>query len=59
MYVFTHPAGAVHAGVSRRLNLANFFDRLEVEFLGVTAFAGHALVRAHRLGEDGAHEVLR
>ncbi len=57
--VFAHPAGTAHAALSRRLNLANFFDRLEVGFLAQTAWAGFVLVRAHRLGAHGAYEVLR
>lgn len=44
--------------VSRRLNLASFFDRLELEGLG-SGFGGCALVRAHRLCKDGTSRVWR
>lgn len=59
VYVFVAGEGAPHPGLTRRLNLASFFDRLEVEFLARGGFGGVAAVRAHRLTRDGTHEVLR
>lgn len=44
--------------VTRRLNLARFVDRLELEFLLLAPPEGLAL-RLHALGADGTHEVWR
>ncbi|GBF06019.1 hypothetical protein DAERI_070017 [Deinococcus aerius] len=59
VYIFLSDEGAPHPGLARRLNLASFFDRLEVEFLARGGFEGVAAVRACRLTGDGTHEVLR
>ena len=45
--------------VSRRLNLASFFDRVELDALACRAFDGYAVVRAHALTPCGSSLVLR
>lgn len=44
--------------VRRRLNLSNFFDRIELNHLGVGT-PGDGVVRAHQLGNDGQLSMLR
>ncbi|WP_084051051.1 hypothetical protein [Deinococcus hopiensis] len=58
VYTFRRSAeGVPH--VSRRLNLSNFIDRLECDFLACLAAADLSVVRAHRLVAGGRMDVLR
>ncbi|ULH17563.1 hypothetical protein MF271_21165 (plasmid) [Deinococcus sp. KNUC1210] len=53
VYVFGRPTGSSVPGMTRRLNLANFFDRLEAELLASRHFEGCAAVWAYRLDQGG------
>lgn len=59
VYAFARVGEEAHPTLVRRLNLGNFFDRLEAEVLASLAFAAVDVVRVHRLGEDGRHLVWR
>ncbi|SMB82752.1 hypothetical protein [Deinococcus hopiensis] len=57
VYILTGKAGL--PTVTRRLNLGDFCDRLEWDFLTDTGFAAIAEVQAHRLGKGGQPVVWR
>lgn len=59
VYLLPCPVAGRAPRVSRRLNLACFFDRMEVETLLDRGFEHATVVRAHRLAEDGTSRVLR
>ncbi len=59
VYLFGAGPGAGGAGLQRRLNLAGFTDRLELEFLARSGVAGLGVLRAHHIGAEGRPQVLR
>ncbi|GGR06446.1 hypothetical protein [Deinococcus ruber] len=59
VYVFGRRAGSGVLSMTRRLNLANFFDRLELELLASRHFEGCAAVCAYRLEQGGRVQVWR
>ena len=59
LYAFRRGPDALPPTLARRLNLANFFDRLECEVLAQLGFADFAVVRVHRLGAGGSQQVWR
>jgi len=59
VFVFGESAHAPAPVVRRRLNLSNFFDRVELEFLQADGFHPYRCLRAHRLDEEGRLQQLR
>ncbi|MFC4453908.1 hypothetical protein [Deinococcus sonorensis] len=58
IYAFAHQGG-ISPTLTRRLNLANFYDQVELDGLALRQFEGYAVVCAHRLDEHGQLQVWR
>lgn len=59
VYLFGPGADGPGPVFTRRLNLASFTDRLELEFLAQATFASWPVLRAHQLKGSGQPHILR